>query len=101
VQGVQGIQGVPGLANLEEVSLQSASDSTSPKLLIPSCPGNKRALSASAYVGNSAGSVGFVALSSVDVPLGSNQGYAEADEVGGGTAAPWYLRVDVVCADVQ
>jgi hypothetical protein len=99
VQGTAGAQGPPGLANVENVDLQSASDSTSPKILFPSCPG-KRAISASGYISNSAGSVGLVALTEVYV-AGVNVAAVEADEVGGGTASNWSLLAGVTCADVQ
>lgn len=97
VQGIAGAPGPPGLANLAFVEVLSPYDSTSPKQVSPTCPDNKRAISASGRVIQSVGSE--VALTQVWV--GTNQAIVDAAEVGGSTASNWYLYARVLCADVQ
>jgi hypothetical protein len=96
-QGIQGIQGLPGLANVEYADLESANDSTTPKIVQATCPGNKRAISMG---GDVTGGQGFVAITSAYVQAGST-GLVRADEVGGGTASSWKLFGRLICADVQ
>jgi Collagen triple helix repeat (20 copies) len=97
-QGIAGTPGSPGLANLEKVEVQSANNSTTPEILYPSCPGDKRAISAGGYLYPDV--PGSVALTDVFV-LSNNSAQVRADEIGGGTASNWVLDASVVCADVQ
>jgi Collagen triple helix repeat (20 copies) len=100
LQGIAGTPGSPGLAKLESVDLESASDSGSPKTLWPSCPGNKRAISAGGAVVPDPGAVGFVVLTQVFVET-DNAAKVQAEEIGGGTPSRWTLQARVMCADVQ
>jgi hypothetical protein len=97
VQGIAGAPGPPGLANLVPVDGVSPTDSTNMKSLSQTCPGNKRAISASGMVIQPLGSE--VALKQVWVN-GTNQAIVEAEEVVS-TASNWTLQARVLCADVQ
>jgi hypothetical protein len=102
-QGIQGVQGIagapgpPGLANLVTVEVYSPTDSTNLKTLYPTCPDNKRAISASGFVVQPLGSE--VALKAVWVQT-TNQAVVTAEEVVS-TASNWALYARVLCADVQ
>ena len=100
VQGLQGLQGSPGLANVELVPVQSANDSTSPKYLNPTCPGNKRAISVGGHASTLGGDEKYVALIWNEI-TGTNASAVGATEVGGGTPDNWTLSAVLVCANVQ
>jgi hypothetical protein len=99
-QGAQGVAGSPGLASVELVTVQSANDSSSPKFLVPTCPGNKRAISVGAHVSGILGDDKYLALSWSEI-TGYNTGTAGANEVGTGTPDNWSLTATLFCADVQ
>jgi Collagen triple helix repeat (20 copies) len=100
VQGIAGAPGPPGLANVELVPVQSANDSSSPKYLTPTCPGNKRAISVGGHANTLGGDEKYVAVIWNEI-TGYNVGTVGATEVGGGTPDNWTLSAVLVCADVQ
>jgi hypothetical protein len=93
--GAAGPQGQPGLSGVVTVMSQSASDSTSEKVIDAQCPAGKR------IVGGGAGLYGASGSVSLDEswPVNDTTWRARGAEVNA-TGSAWYVRAYAICAAV-
>ena len=94
--GPAGAPGPPGIAAREQVSAETALNSTSPKAVTATCPAGKKVLGGGVEIGGAGrGRV----TPTENKPTGDNAWEAEAFEAVA-TAATWKVVVHAICATV-
>ena len=92
--GAAGAAGAAGLSGLEQVTVDSASDSSSPKTVFVTCPGAKKVISVGGTIYSAGGGIHLIWNS----PVSSNAGVLAAEE-SVATANTWKLEAVAVCAN--
>ena len=99
--GTNGTNGTPGGSGREVVSLSSASDSNSTKLVTAECPAGKTVISGGHRIEGAAGQVVIDESEPAFQAVGEAKGwYVEAHEIGAGTTIGWSVTARAVCAVV-
>jgi len=104
--GAPGEPGAPGVSGLQQVTLVTASDSTSGKSIVVACPAGKKVLGtafdiAGATTGVDPNVYKEATIDEVDLAPDSSSATFYAYEQKGGSATAWSLSGTVVCAAVS